>query len=69
MSTRKQLLPLVEAYFNTIKNKLSKFSTDDCRKYVSQFIKTSLNEDLFRIIIAEKLIDLDNELDSYDSTD
>lgn len=69
VSTRKQLSPLVEAYFNTIKKKLSNFSTENCRKYVSQFIKTPLNEDLLRIIIAETLIDLDNELDSYDSTD
>ena len=59
---------LIDSYFRTIKNKLSNFESENCKKYVLQF-KTKFDEEKFFISLTQKLIALDFEISDYDTSD
>ena len=59
---------LIDAYFRTINNRMSKFDSQKCRLYVEQY-KSNFDEKKFLQSVGEKLVFFDEEVSDYDSSD
>ena len=55
---------LIDAYFREIGQSMSNFSTNNCREYVKKY-KGNFNEQRFMKKLAERLVEIDDELSDY----
>jgi hypothetical protein len=59
---------LIESYFGVIKKRISKFTTEACRKYVKQY-KKGFDDQVFLEHLAVFLVELDDQLSDYSDVD
>lgn len=68
MSVRYTYDQLIDSYFRSINNRMSKFSAEKCIEFVKKN-KPNYNEEQFMKKLAIKLLELDDLIQDYDSTD
>lgn len=68
MATKYSLDQLIDSYFQSINNRMSKYSTEKCIEFVKS-LRPNFKEDVLLKKLAIKLLELDDMIQDYDSTD